>query len=138
MSIEIELKEPQPVDDRFQRFEDALRKLKRKVMDLEELFDELKPNIVYSCNITVNWAAMAEAIGIYMPLCRPDELGITQAKELIEPFKKGLGLLKSDPKRFKKLNPEHNIGSFDDFVVTLTKYIQACEEYPEAIIEVSR
>jgi hypothetical protein len=81
---------------------------------------------------------MAEAAGIYEHLWRPDEIGITKAKELIEPLSKGLAVLLEDPDTFKKYNPSNGWGCYDNLVEFVRSYGHACEENPEATIEVSR
>jgi hypothetical protein len=81
---------------------------------------------------------MAEAAGIYEHLWRPDEIKITKAKELIEPLRQGLHNLKSEPERYKKFNPENGWGSYDGLVKFVENYLNACYEYPDADVEVSR
>src|SRR5690242_20071192 len=54
---------------------------------------------VFDRNITHNLNAMAGEAGIYKHLWRPEELGITHARQLIEPLRAGLELLRSDPER---------------------------------------
>jgi hypothetical protein len=95
-------------------------------------------NEVYSANITHNLASMAEEAGIYKHLWRPEELGITTAKELIEPLKAGLQLLKDKPEHFEKFNATNGWGLYKHFVPFVEKYLNACEEYPKAQIGVSR
>lgn len=93
---------------------------------------------VYWANITHNLNKMAGEAGIYEHLWRPDEIGITKAAELIEPLRAGLALLKSDPSRFKKFNPENGWGTYEGLVAFVEKYLAACEEYPAAVVRVSR
>jgi hypothetical protein len=93
---------------------------------------------VFTYNVTHNLNKMAEEAGIYMHLWKPDEIGITQAKELIGVLKFGLGLLESDPERFKKLNPANGWGTYQGLVDFVKKYLAACENWPEATIDVSR
>ena len=95
-------------------------------------------NEVYSANITHNLNNMAGEAGIYEHLWRPDEIKITKAKELIEPLRQGLHNLKSDPERYKKFNPENGWGSYDGLVKFVENYLNACYEYPDADVEVSR
>lgn len=97
-----------------------------------------KPTEVYSANITHNLGEMAQEAGIYTHLWRPDELGLTTAGELIEPLRIGLMLLKQDPDRFKKHNSPNGWGVYEHFVLFVEKYLAACEENPDATIEVSR
>ena len=77
---------------------------------------------------------MADEAGIYMELWRPDEIGITRAKELIEPLTNGLELLKSDPSRFEVFNAPNGWGMYEHFVPFVEKYLNACIENPNAII----
>lgn len=93
---------------------------------------------VYWGNITHNLNKMAGDAGIYEHLWRPDEIGITKAAELIEPLRAGLALLKSDPSRFKKFNPENGWGTYEGLVSFVEKYLAACEENPAATVRVSR
>jgi hypothetical protein len=95
-------------------------------------------NIVYSANITHNLNTMASEAGIYEYLWRPDEINITKASELIDPLREGLHNLKIDPERYKKFNPENGWGSYDGLVNFVENYLNACYEYPDATIEVSR
>lgn len=108
---------------------------------IEAYYNDRKPGNeeeLYSSNITHNLAGMAEAAGIYKHLWRPDELGITTANELIEPLKSGLKLLKDKPKHFVQFNASNGWGLYEHFIPFVEKYLAACEQYPEAIIEVSR
>lgn len=94
--------------------------------------------MVYSANITHNLNKMAGDAGMYDHLWRPDEIGITKAAELVEPLRAGLALLKSDPSRFKKFNPENGWGTYEGLVAFVEKYLAACEKYPAAVVSVSR
>jgi hypothetical protein len=93
---------------------------------------------IYDANITHNLGGMADAVGIYQHLWRPDELGITKAKELIAPLRDGLAKLKADPERFKKFDADNGWGRYIDFVPWLEHYLAACEAHPDANVRVSR
>lgn len=95
-------------------------------------------NEVYSSNITHNLNKMADAAGVYMYLWRPDEIGISKAAQLIEPLRAGLALLKSDPRRFKELNPSNGWGDYDGLVEFVEEYLNACIASPDADVGVSR
>jgi hypothetical protein len=99
---------------------------------------ECETNEVYSANITHNMNKCAEAAGIYKALWRPEELGITKAKQLIAPLRKGLHKLKMNPEKYKKYNPENGWGSYEGLVEFVEKYLNACYEYKNADVEVSR
>lgn len=94
-------------------------------------------NLFYA-NVTHNLNKMAAEAGIYEACWRPDEIGITEAEQLIEPLSKGLELLKSDPERFKKFNPPNGWGTYDNFVTWVEEYLEACEDCPDALVEVWR
>lgn len=100
--------------------------------------EETETNEVYSANITHNLNTMADEAGIYKHLWRPDEIKITKAKELIEPLRQGLHNLKSEPESYMKFNPENGWGSYDGLVEFVESYLNACYEYPDADVEVSR
>jgi len=91
----------------------------------------------YGANITHNLAPMAREAGIYQHCWRPEEIGITRAKQLIEPLRKAVTLMKSDRPRFEKHNSKNGWGLYENFVPWLERYLAACEEYPESEIEVS-
>jgi len=96
------------------------------------------PGEVYHANVTHNLNKMAQAAGIYKYVWRPEEVGITKAKELIRPLRKGIELLESNPVYFKQYNPSNGWGSYLDFVPWLKQYLRACKQYPEATVSVWR
>lgn len=93
---------------------------------------------VYDANITHNLNTMAGEAGIYAHLWRPDEIGITKAAQLIEPLRRGLVLLNTDPERFKLFNPNNGWGNYDGLCNFVARYLAACEAYPDAEVSVSR
>lgn len=93
---------------------------------------------LYWANITHNLNHMANAAGLYLPLWRPDEIGVTTASQLVMPLREGLGRLRRAPDEFKKLNPENGWGDYDGLVRFVEQYLAACETHPDAIVRVSR
>lgn len=93
---------------------------------------------VYSANITHNLGSMADVAGIYTHLWRPEELGITKAKELVEPLRAGLEKLRASPEEYKKHNPSNGWGNYDGLVRFVANYLEACEQYPEADVSAWR
>lgn len=113
----------------------------------DDLFPDREPvtakvggesNVIYSRNITHNLGEMATDAGIYHPLWRPEEVGITFASQLIRPLTAGLALLRSDSARFELLNPSNGWGTYQGLVAFVADYLAACKEHPEATVEVSR
>ena len=107
-------------------------------MSLDVYLSGVRETIIYDRNITHNLNKMADAAGIYKHLWRPEEIGITKAAQLIDPLREGLALLLSDPERFKKFDPENKWGDYDGLVDFVREYLLACEENPNATVEVSR
>lgn len=115
---------------------------------------------LYSANITHNLGEMASKAGIYDALWRPyrlrkewkkiKELNDYEAEvkfenetkliaeELIPYLIKGLKKLKERPKYYEKFNSENGWGTYKHFVPFVQKYLNACEKYPEAEVNVSR
>lgn len=93
---------------------------------------------LYSANITHNLNTMAGEAGIYECLWRPDEHGITHARQIIEPLEKGVSLLATQAERFEALNAPNGWGKWGDFLIWCAKYLQACRDNPDALVKVSR
>jgi len=104
--------------------------------NVEEI--EYETDQIYSANITHNLNTMADKAGIYEYLWRPDEIGITKAKELIEPLREGLHKLKSEPEKYKAFNPSNGWGSYEGLVNFVSNYLDACYKNPESDVSVSR
>ena len=106
-------------------------------------YDEAKTHTeeneeVYWANITHNLNNMAREAGIYEALWRPEEIGKTKASEIVELLEKGLTDLKARPEHFETFNSPNGWGMYEHFVPFVEKYLEACKEYPDAIIGVSR
>lgn len=93
---------------------------------------------LFSANITHNLNQMAAAVGIYEPVWRPDEIGITTAGELIEPLETGIKKLKANPDEYRPLSAKNGWGTYDQFIPWLEEYLVACRKYPKAKVGVSR
>ncbi len=93
---------------------------------------------VYSANITHNLGRMAGAAGLYDALWRPDEHGMSKARQLVEPLKAGLERLRADPAAFKTHNPSNGWGSYEDLVEFTAGLLSACEANPDAEVRVWR
>lgn len=116
----------------------SIEEVRQKYPDSTISEKEFETNEVYSDNITHNLNKMADAAGIYKHLWRPEEIGVTKASQLIDPLRNGLHELKSNPEKYKTLNPSNGWGSYEGLVNFVNNYLNACYEYPEAEVEVSR
>lgn len=45
--------------------------------------------------------------------------------------------MKKEPERFKKFGSPNGWGTYEHFLPWVESYLKACEEYPDATIEVS-
>lgn len=93
---------------------------------------------IYTANITHNLKEMAQEAGIYDCLWRPEEHGITQARQIIEPLAFGLAKLVTEKSRFEQFNAPNGWGLWVNFVPWCAEYLQSCRDNPDAIVRVSR
>ena len=93
---------------------------------------------LYWANITHNLGEMAREAGIYKAIWRPEEIDAKYAKDIIDIVEKGLIYLREVPNHFKKYNPSNGWGDYYQFVLFVSKYLDALKEYPDAKIETSR
>lgn len=151
MSLDVYLKVSEPVSvphgsGIFIREDGATLEISREEWDrrnpdrepVRYIADQPESTEVYSANITHNLNTMAEAAGIYKHLWRPDEIGIKQAWELVDPLEAGLEYLKADPEKFKAFNPPNGWGNYEGLIRFVESYLHACKQHPAATVEVSR
>ena len=95
---------------------------------------------VFEWNITHNLTNMAQAAGIYEPLWHPEKCDppITTAKQLIGPLSVGFEKLVTGREFFLQFNPKNGWGTYENLVEFVGRYINACEDWPDAIVSVSR
>jgi hypothetical protein len=107
-------------------------------MSLDFSLRKMVDSEIYTDNITHNLNKMADEAGIYKALWRPEELGITHARQMIPILEEGLALLRSDRERFEKFNPPNGWGNYVGLVCFVNQLLQACQADPDATVEVSR
>jgi len=78
---------------------------------------------------------MAKEVGLYNVIWNPKEVGISKARDLIEPLREGLHLLKLYPEKYKKFNPENGWGNYETLVNFVQSYLDACYKYPDTTVE---
>jgi hypothetical protein len=93
---------------------------------------------LYWANITHNLGEMAKEAGIYQALWRPEEIGATQAKDIIDIVDKGLLDLIARPSYYERFDSPNGWGTYKHFVPFVAKYLEALKKYPESYIYVSR
>jgi hypothetical protein len=107
-------------------------------MSLDVYLENETGENLYSRNITHNLARMALEAGIYECLWRPDEHGITHARQIIEPLAAGVALLATQKARFEEFNAPNGWGLWQHFLLFCADYLQACRGNPDALVKVSR
>jgi len=109
-------------------------------MSLDVYLENLEMTLVaqFSSGVTHNLAKMAQEAGLYQVLWRPEECGITVAKDLIEPLEEGLRILRSSPSRFQKFNPPNGWGNYDGLIEFVEGYLAACRRHPSATVRACR
>lgn len=107
-------------------------------MSLDVSLTATRPTQVFEANITHNLWEMAQEAGIYKCLWRPDEIGITEARQLIQPLSDGLADMRARPEHFKKFNAVNGWGTYDQFIPWIENYLAACEKNPDAAISICR
>lgn len=107
-------------------------------MSLDFTLKKMVLSDIYSDNITHNLSTMAREADLYECLWRPEELGITHAYQMIPRLEAGLALLRSDPERFEKFNPENGWGNYVGLVCFVRDLLEACKENPDAEVSACR
>lgn len=89
-------------------------------------------------NVTHNLTAIADKVGLYKPLWRPEEVGITKAKDLIPLLITGIQSLNEGATELKKLEPENGWGTLPGFISFCQNLLKDCVDHPEAEVIVCR
>lgn len=94
---------------------------------------------VFDYNITHNLNTMAVAVELYLPLWRPEELGVTKASELVPYLEQGLArLTQGGREKYAQYEADNGWGRYENLVDFVTSYLKACRDDPDAQIEISR
>lgn len=104
----------------------------------DNVHKRIETPIIFKINITHNCGTMADEAGIYKAMWRPEEIGITKAKEMIPILEEGLLVLHAEPLHFKGFNPENGFGSYEGLLKVSLNILEACKEFPESNVRASR
>lgn len=85
--------------------------------------------VVYTSEVADSLASMAKVVQAYGPVWHPDRESILTAEHLIRPLEFSLG----DLGRFVSFGTDYSKQLFE----FLLRYLNACKEYPEAIVRTS-
>ena len=111
---------------------DKLRFLQDEIEQLEDIYDDAK---LADVHLTHNLTKMADAVGLYEVLWKPDEIGITMASQMIPFLEKGIKELRESPEHYKTFNAPNGWGTYEDFVRFCDSVLHWCNKYPDAVIE---
>ncbi len=90
-------------------------------------------------NCTHNLAGMARAAGLYEVLWHPEKNpAYRTAGDVIPVLLAGLQRLAAEPDTFRQYEAPNGWGTYAGFVAFVAEVLSACQQYPEAQIEVSR
>lgn len=107
-------------------------------MSLDFYLTANRPVEVYSNNITHNLGEMADFVGLYKVLWRPDEIGITHAAQAIPLLEAGIQKLIDEKEEACKLNPSNGWGNYYGLLKFAQETLMACKADPDAEVRVSR
>lgn len=93
---------------------------------------------VYESNITHNLGRMAGVAGLYHACWRPEEINCTQAKHILPLLETGYQNLVTFPEFYKQFNASNGWGMYEHLVEFVKDYMHSCQQYPSAVIGVSR
>lgn len=128
------------VRDGGQTRELTFEEVKEKFPDVDIQTVQKETVEVWWDNITHNLTKMADAVGAYKILWRPDEIyeGEIRAKQLTTDLTIAWLAIWQNPEALKKYNPKNGWGSYETLLNFVWNYLKATVEYPNAIVEVSR
>ena len=107
-------------------------------MSLDVTLVDDKNEEVFSANITHDLGKMASEAGIYTCLWRPDEIGATIASDITDQLARGFTYMCMNPTHYKTFDAPNGWGTYENFLPWVAKYLEACKNYPDASIEISR
>jgi len=107
-------------------------------MSLDVYLENSEGTVLYTANITHNLNTMAEKAGIYLPLWRPEEIGITTARQLVPLLSAGFNKLMVGKEIYERYNPKNGWGDYEGLYSFVLNYLCACAEHSEAFVSVSR
>lgn len=107
-------------------------------MSLDIILRTAEGDSVYEANITHNLTTMADALGMYQAIWRPEEIGIERAGQVIPYLEKGISEMAIYREKYMQYEAENGWGTYAVFLPWLQDYLHACRKYPLSSIEISR
>lgn len=107
-------------------------------MSLDITVTAIAPTVVFDANLTHNLTEMAEFVGLYMVMWRPEECGIKTCADALTPLREGLHRLKTQESECRAMNPSNGWGTYEGLLKVTEDYIKVCEKHPEGKIDAYR
>jgi hypothetical protein len=104
-------------------------------MSLDFSLEITSPHEIYSGNYTHNVSDMWRLSGVYDALYNSEG---KKAKEITSILLKSYSKMLAKPAQYKKLNPKNGWGDYGTALKFLLEILQQCQEFPEAIIRISK
>jgi hypothetical protein len=96
------------------------------------------PISVYKTYVKRDIFQMADLVGVYSIIWKPNDYGINKASKLIPHLERAIEELEKNPDFFKALQPEEKWSTYENFLAWLKRYLSACRNYPDAEIHIDR
>lgn len=141
MSLDVYLKSETPVTitgtgifirDNGKTRELSLDEARERYPDADIELVQKQTDTLYHANITHNLGEMAKHAGIYPFLWRPNENGITHARQLTKPLQDGLAYLLAHRDSLEAYNDDDGWGTYDQLCDFVYGYLKACYQFPTA------
>jgi hypothetical protein len=104
-------------------------------MSLDISFTALRRTVVGEFNITHNLTTMAEKLGVYQALWRPEELEITHAWELVPYLEYAIFELEVHPEYYAQWNASNGWGKVEDLLRLMKEVLKCCSNNMDAEIK---
>jgi len=104
-------------------------------MSLDFYLQRVQPTDVFDANITHNLSKMWSEAGCYKALYQSE--GKT-AQEVLPDLLKALDDMERRPEYFRQFDAHNGWGTYEHALPWLRKLVDACNEYPDATIRVSK
>ena len=104
-------------------------------MSLDFSLERVQPTEVFSGNMTHNVTPMWKKAGVYDALYNAKG---KKAEDVLPILKAGIDYFVANKDSLEKLNPSNGWGSYETALTYLIEVRDACEEYPDSIIRISK
>ena len=90
---------------------------------------------VWEWNVTHNLSQMWRAAGIFNEIYNSEGV---EASEVVDRLNHGLRMMTHHPEAYRALEPSNGWGTYENAIEFIGNFIEACNEYPKAVIAVCK